>query len=282
MTTSTTVLERPGEQPNELYELQETLYTSKNPTRRWLHRSRSGVVKTMLETWGEGTHGVALEVGPGSGVYLPTLTRVAREVVASDIENDYLSELRPYARKHPNLRLERDDITRSCMPSDFFDLILCSEVVEHIRDSQCALNEIYRMLQPGGLLLLTTPQRYSPLELIGRVAFLPGAIRLVRRIYREPILPTGHVNLMTEREVRAQLERAGFTVESVYKTGAYIPLLAETLCDTALRIERRFESAVRGTRWDWLLWTQYFLARKPGALSQAMRCAGRSERAVES
>jgi len=61
-----------------------------------------------------------------------------------------------------------------------------------------------------------------------------------------------------------------------------IPLLAETLCDTALRIERRFESAVRGTRWDWLLWTQYFLALKPGALSQAMRCAGRSERAVES
>lgn len=271
MTTSTTVLDPPAEQPNTLYALQETLYTSKNRTRRWLHCSRRAVVKTALEKWGERANGIALEVGPGSGVYLPTLTRVAREVTASDIEDKYLSELRRFAKSHTNLRLKRDDITRSSISSESFDLILCSEVIEHIPDSQSALKEMYRLLRPGGLLLLTTPSRYSPLEVFGRIAFLPGVIDVVRNIYREPILPTGHVNLLTEKGVRTQLARAGFTVESVYKTGAYVPLLAETLGDRAVRLERRIESAVRGTHWDWLLWTQYFLARKPGALSQAMR-----------
>ena len=124
---------------------------------------------------------------------------------------------------------------------------------------------MYRILRPGGLLILSTPQRYSPLEMIAKIAFLPGVINLVRLIYAEPILETGHINLMSERNVHGQLHGEGFRIEADHKTGVYIPVLAEGLGDVALRLERRIERWLRGTRWDWLLWTQYYVARKPAA-----------------
>ena len=50
------------------------------------------------------------------------------------------------------------------------------------------------------------------MELVAKVAFLPGIIQLVRLIYREPILETGHINLMTSHKVVNQLKGAGFRV----------------------------------------------------------------------
>lgn len=41
--------------------------------------------------------------------------------------------------------------------SDLFDIIVCTEVLEHTLNPFSAVDEIYRMLKPGGLLLMTTP-----------------------------------------------------------------------------------------------------------------------------
>ena len=80
------------EHDEELFALQETLYLSSNPTRRWLHCSRRDWVIDAIEHRGAGARR-ALEIGPGSGVYLPTLAKVAAEVFGADIEDAYLSRL---------------------------------------------------------------------------------------------------------------------------------------------------------------------------------------------
>ena len=165
----------------ELFELQQTLYDSKNPTRRWLHRSRRDWVMAAIDEWGVGSRH-ALEIGPGSGVYLPALASVAAEVVGADIEDAYLSRLHPIECDNPNVRLVHDDILDSSLPDGYFDLILCSEVIEHIGDSRKAFSELHRLLSPSGVLIVSTPQKYSPLELFSKLAFLPGIIEVVRRI----------------------------------------------------------------------------------------------------
>ena len=244
----------------QLLELQQTLYTSRNPTRRWLHCSRRDWIMDAIQRYSTGPRDKALEIGPGSGLYLPVLAKRFREVIAADIEDAYLNEANSLAAAHPNLHPVVDDITHSRLPERSFDLILCTEVVEHIADSARAIAEMHRLLKPGGVLILSTPQRYSPLELTAKIAFLPGVVDVVRMIYREPVLETGHINLLTTAQGTAQIERPGFKIRAQHKSGVYIPLLAEFAGNAGLRLEQWLESRLRDSPLDWLLWTQYFAA----------------------
>jgi 2-polyprenyl-3-methyl-5-hydroxy-6-metoxy-1,4-benzoquinol methylase len=203
-----------------------------------------------------------MEVGPGSGIYLPLLADRFGTVIASDIENAYLTEAKKIAIIKPNIQIVSDDITRSLHKNESADFLLCSEVIEHISNSQDALREIARILKPGRIAIISTPQRYAPLELAGKIAFLPGFISLARIIYREPILSTGHINLLTEAGIRKQFEAAGLRAIESSKFGMYIPILAEFGGEAGLRLEKWIESAIQKTPWDWLLWTQCYAVER--------------------
>jgi SAM-dependent methyltransferase len=239
--------------------LQQALYESRNPTRCWLHCSRRRWIREAICRLGPGAERV-IEFGPGSGVYLPTLARIAKTVVGADIEDVYLARLRALERRFPNVHLVRDDLTRSAFPDAHFDLVLCSEVIEHVSESSRAFGEMRRLLRPGGVLILSTPQRYSPLEMFSRVALHPRMIGLTRRVYREPVVRTGHINLMTRRALHRHLDRAGFVIRETHAAGVYLPLVAEAFGEQALRIERVLDERWRGSRLDWLLWTQFVVA----------------------
>lgn len=247
---------------SELVELQQTLYASKNPTRSWLHISRRDWIMDALRASASGRDiNRAIEVGPGSGVYLPLLSELAREVVAADIEQAYLEHAEELAKTLPNLDCRTVDITRPDLPTGEFDLVLCTEVIEHIADSPAALQGLRGLLAKGGRMVLSTPQRYSPLELFARVAFLPGIIYIVRLIYREPIIPTGHINLLTEQALKRQLADAGLVILDEYKCGLYLPVIAEALGQTGLKLEQWLERKIRGTWLDFLLWTQCYILK---------------------
>lgn len=245
---------------SDLVALQETLYTSRNPTRMWLHTSRREWVNNALKSCANHSRVQrSIEVGPGAGGYLALLSGLSDRVTAADIEPEYLQHARQLTEELPNVQCLTDDITRSNLPAGEFDLILCTEVIEHIADSQSALTGLCRLLSPGGKLVLSTPQRYSPLEICSKVAFLPGIIELVRLVYREPIIPTGHINLLTEKQLKQQLERAGLVVIEEFKSGLYLPVVAEMMGRVGLQIEQWLEKKLRGSRLDWLLWTQCYV-----------------------
>jgi len=105
--------------------------------------------------------------------------------VASDLEAFYLEHAQSLTAKYRNLTFQVDDICKSKLPERSFDLVLCSEVIEHLADSAGALSQMHRLLNSGGTLILSTPQRYSLLEMTARIALLPGFINLVRGVYQE-------------------------------------------------------------------------------------------------
>ncbi|MGD0289858.1 MAG: methyltransferase domain-containing protein [Candidatus Binataceae bacterium] len=248
------------ETKSELLPLLETLYESSNPTRRWLHCSRRDWIVGKLRECARERRGRAIEIGFGAGIYLPALAEAFAEVVASDLDQAHLDHARSIAAKYPNIELVRDDILDSRLPAHSFNLALCSEVIEHISGTERVLAGIHRLLKSGGTLLLSTPQRWSLMEMAAKIAFLPGIVQIVRRIYGEAVFDMEHTNLMTARETERQLNRAGFRIRERYKSGMYIPLVAEFAGERGRSFEEWVERRVRGHALDSMLWTQYYVA----------------------
>lgn len=257
-------LQSPEDNPQaDLVDLQRTLYDSSNPTRRWLHRARRDRVSQELRLAALGGAGArALEVGPGAGPYIGLMCDLFAEVVATDIQAVFLDHVGAKHGSRANLTLIEDDIAQSRLPAGGFDVILCSEVIEHTPDPETVLRGIARLLRPGGTLILSTPQSYSPLELLGRIAFWPGLIQIVRLIYREPVLPTHHISLLTRRRLRLMLAAAGLRITAGSLTGLYLPVLAEVGGERALRLQQRLAARLEHGPLSGLLWTQHWTAER--------------------
>jgi ubiquinone/menaquinone biosynthesis C-methylase UbiE len=83
-----------------------------------------------------------------------------------------------------------------------FELVLCAETIEHVRDVQLLLSEVRRVLRPGGGLALTTPafSRWKALS--------PGFEETF-----DPLSP--HLRFFTRRSLARLLDAMGFDVTSI-------------------------------------------------------------------
>jgi 2-polyprenyl-3-methyl-5-hydroxy-6-metoxy-1,4-benzoquinol methylase len=246
---------------SDIVALQHTLYNSRNPTRRWLHTSRRDTVLSLIEQAPLQSFRRAMEVGPGSGVYLPALCERFEAVTATDVEQAHIDALGGVAARHANLTLVRGDLTLLAF-GEGFDLVLCSEVLEHVPDPARFIAALARAVRPGGILVLSTPQPWSTVELISRLALSRPMIGLTRRIYREPVLPTGHISVTDRGSVLRMLRSSGFSICASSYFGLYLPGVAEVGGTRAVGWLRRLEALVQRFGPEQLLWTQLHLARR--------------------
>jgi len=54
-------------------------------------------------------------------------------------------------------RILFDDMTKSALPDNSFDFVVSIEVLEHVEEDYRFIEEVYRVLKPGGIFLMTTP-----------------------------------------------------------------------------------------------------------------------------
>jgi len=242
--------------------LQEALYSSRNPTRRWLHQSRRQWLAEAVSRHRPHAENTVVEAGSGSNPLLAECAGQYRLAVSLDKETALLQHARQEVPGANRLTFLCGDIRGLPFGAGQVDLVICSEVLEHIPDATACLQEFSRILKPGGTLILTTPQRFSLLEMVARLALRKSVIWLTRVIYREPVLPTGHINLMTSGDLAQKVEAAGFTILEIHKSGLYLPGLAEIPLPASQKIAARLNTGLAGTILDFLLWTQGVVAEK--------------------
>jgi SAM-dependent methyltransferase len=97
----------------------------------------------------------ALNAGAGEGSFSPLLLGISCVTRAVEIDPCYVGQKR--VTHDPRQQIVAASLTDIPLRSGIFDFVLCTEVLEHIRDDGAALNELRRVLAPGGWLLLSVP-----------------------------------------------------------------------------------------------------------------------------
>ncbi|HWV98974.1 MAG TPA: class I SAM-dependent methyltransferase [Candidatus Acidoferrum sp.] len=96
-----------------------------------------------------------LEVGCGDGSFTRSLAEHSSRVTAVDIS---ASQIERNARAHPEISFVQHDVAQPLpFANETFDVIWCSEVLEHLFAPGFALREMQRVLAHGGQLLATVP-----------------------------------------------------------------------------------------------------------------------------
>jgi 2-polyprenyl-3-methyl-5-hydroxy-6-metoxy-1,4-benzoquinol methylase len=160
-----------------------------------------------------------IEISCGDGRLTRALiTQGAAEVVAIDLSEVALRFVEYRCAGLPGrLTVQQGDIESIPHPAHSFDVAFCVETLEHVLRPRTALAELKRVLKPGGLLVLTTPNYLSVLGL-RRFAW-----RLVGRRYTEGGQPVNRVTSWPRTAL--WLRQAGFrTVRGV--TPRFGPLTA--------------------------------------------------------
>lgn len=168
-----------------------------------------------------------LELGAGGGQLSSVLStlRAVRRVVAFDYSQHMLADVLPQAVRESGGRLQRisvvcGDLDRTALRDGAFDVIVSALTFHHAHDPLVTMREAYRLLKPGGSLILFERSHAddvpdATLEAHLEIEFspkkkktygLPVDARITRRMMGEHEYRT--------REWRAFLERASFRVRT--------------------------------------------------------------------
>ncbi|MCH9651937.1 MAG: class I SAM-dependent methyltransferase [Deltaproteobacteria bacterium] len=165
-----------------------------------------------------------LEYGAIPLLMTGALSALEYDVSAVDVAPGRFSR----AIAHLNLRVAQCDVETEAVPfaDEFFDVVLFHELFEHLRINPVfTLREVHRVLRPGGLLLLSTPNLRS-LRGIRNLVFRNQGHAVSAGVYEqyeklESLGHMGHVREYTTREVADFLTRIGFRIVRVIFRGGH-------------------------------------------------------------
>ena len=122
--------------------------------RHWWYVGMRAITRMVLDTYAGQRLAAILDAGCGSGANLVLLDRYGA-ATGVDIEPAALA----LCRQRRLSRLAQASVTELPFAPASFDLLTSFEVLYHldVSDDQAALNEFYRVLKPGGWLLLRLP-----------------------------------------------------------------------------------------------------------------------------
>jgi 2-polyprenyl-3-methyl-5-hydroxy-6-metoxy-1,4-benzoquinol methylase len=148
----------------------------------------------MILTWIEGKD--IIDVGCGTGHLVNELVKNHYNVTATDILNLSLKITEEKVGKKANII--KDDIRNTHIDTKF-DTVICSDVLEHVKDDECIIKNLVKLTKVGGCIIVTVPahkwlfgfhdervghkRRYTKIELINKFIKNYDCVRIEKICY---------------------------------------------------------------------------------------------------
>lgn len=179
----------------------------------WYDFAKSVVLKCDLENKN------LLEIGCGRGGFsnfLASLGEGGAKVFACDFSESALQiAKRKYNGSSSNITWQREDIQKMSFGDNSFDIVVSCETIEHVPKPKEAIKELFRVLKPGGKVILTCPNYFN----------LFGIWCLYRWLIKKPFDEGGqpYVNYILLPQVYVWVKRIGFNVKYFHTSQVIIP-----------------------------------------------------------
>lgn len=121
---------------------------------------RSRLIK-YADNFGSGTAG--LNLGTGEGDYDRMIAGYCAELTGCDVNEEDLVHARAINAGVMNLKYEVNNALELSYPDNSFDLVVSCEVLEHVGKPEKMVQEMYRVMRPGGVAIMTFPSREFPI-----------------------------------------------------------------------------------------------------------------------
>lgn len=151
-----------------------------------------------------------LDAGCGDGVQLEGIIHIS-EVEVWGIDSNPIRTGRA-RRRFPAVKILCGDLLHMPFRERVFDIVLCSQVIEHIAQDDLVLEGLAKLLKPEGLMILGTPNEGCFMAQLRNYIF-------ERRILND----TDHMNFYKEPIIRQKIEAAGFVIEEVMRENWFFP-----------------------------------------------------------
>lgn len=128
--------------------------------KRSVERYFTSVVKRYIS--GDDT---VLDLGCGPGSFLSIVAGISQTIVGADITPNFIDECNGLIeqRKLPNASAVLIKPGSLPFADESFDRIIMIDTIHHLEDAAGTMDEVYRILRKGGLLLVFEPNKYNPL-----------------------------------------------------------------------------------------------------------------------
>jgi ubiquinone/menaquinone biosynthesis C-methylase UbiE len=136
-----------------------------------------------------------IDIGCGTGEFIVQLRECFNMLVGVDMSSYAIEFAAKRVGKDKNVLLECGELNALHFPAEHFEICLCLDVLEHVKDLSPLLEEIHRILRPGGEIIVTVPNWYD--------IIISGILRM------NPL----HINTFTPWRWMKLLKRAGFKIK---------------------------------------------------------------------
>jgi SAM-dependent methyltransferase len=135
-----------------------------HPDAAYYHARRRLVLSFLADRAG----GVLLDVGCGPAVMTDVLLARGFEYHGIDLSEQMIAEGRKRFAGHSRVHFQVGDVQALPLEEEAFDVVLCLGVLEYVPDLDRALDEIRRVLRPGGSFVFSMLNRWSPYRIAER------------------------------------------------------------------------------------------------------------------